>query len=1009
MPRQRRHNPPDTEQLEPMLEDTPRPSDADAVVYPRRRNQARALRDAALNALPDTARAVEGPTFDDDTECFRLDQDTSCLRYILRGKTLGNLYDGSLGEITFNLEMPRTLEEAEAQGGCVDLRGYVRGPKGNNPAEWAQWYMNQEQQRRLDELTARYKAEFEENQFSCVGPLADYQKVADAQCEEPAMFRSYNPFDAYVAAREAEGARSLAAAEQALNPYGGYLGEDGDADVSYGPYLEIEPYITPGERVNEYLQRVYNDATITDAEMLQIAQLLEQRPQLRQSPYSGDTPGTRDPIIAGAGFGATLCMSYYPCTNDNSCRGVCRLDPCIYYEDSCGGTVYIHPPGIAYYEPAGNEVVGWGDQNKGDLFQARMDRCYFECIRRRREANPSMNPPLTEDEIRELCEPERCLPAYCLDHHLASPDWDFSITSDNPRDALAGRSDADICRVAWVLANGWGVDDNDIEWWEAMTGSILPNNGYGSAPLSVPNDTCDGRYGNWRGKPCAFARIVTQMAVWAVQSEAINKVATGGIFVIICPPFAQNPGNYTMGQGPFRETLDRAFKNLVDGAFAYAEESDCLDRIGENADDYFEGPTVISEYPTGDLEKGLSAITPYPPRSLRDLNLPVVSNCNADAQSISACATDTQHLFWTAIPNEVRVVCGRVLVGPFRLHSTVGSVNSPKWEIKNTCGCNESATNPEYDETSTRCAPGGDWYHTMHCSRLFSFTDYCANPICCDAGSFDAGVKLPDEPCLDTDFYVAARITGRYMCFTLCAEIQYKQIEVLMFPNARQSIGARCPNAAINPEVACVCVCVETPQEEPAPDLFPPPAIFPPPPEPLRIPTPQQVMPQPFLIAPPPPPRPPRPPEFPPPIVIPPPPPPPPMPPRVVQPVIIPPPAPPLPPERMPPCDPIIVTPPPPCPTLPEIPPPAPVIVAPPVNLRESVILPPMPPLPPSMRGARPARLPRGVSPQETRPPWPPRPVGPINGAPPPMPGYEAPPIPGMPPPWPVTPPPTKR
>jgi hypothetical protein len=805
-----------------------------------------------------------------------------------------------------------------------------------------------------------------------------------------------------VESREAEGAAASAAIEAQLNPYGGYLGEDGEPDVSYGPYQEIAPYISPGENPHEYISQVYADAAITDAEMSQIAQMLADRPQLRA--VGDTTPGDRDPIIAGAGFGATLCMSYVSCDAYTvTCSGMCASDPCIWFENYCGGPIIRHPADIAYMEPGGTGG-GWGTRNIGDLFLARFDQCYYWCVQRREGENPSLENPLTEAEIRALCEPERCLPAYCLDHHLAGPNMDYLETPADPRDALVGRTDADICKVAYLLANGWGIDDNDNQWWTIWSGNVLPSNGYMPYPTPTPTppvDSCDGRYGNWHGKPCAFARIVTQMAIWAVQISAPRTPATGGIF-IICD--THNPNNYTPATAPFRESLDRAFANLVNSANAYAAESDCVDRLNEDAGSVFTGPSEYTQYPNGDIERGISAVTPYPPRSLRDLNLPVISNCNADAQSITACATDTRSLFWTAIPNEVRIVCGRVLVGPFRLHSTKGSVSAPRWEVRNTCGCNPDF--PEYDETSPRCQSGGDWYHTSHCSNLFSFVDYCGNPICCDAGSFESGGRLPDEPCLDTDFYIAVKITGRYMCFTLCVEASYRQVVVMMWPNTKQAMGARCPNADITPEVACICVCVETPQEEPAPDLFPPAAVFPPPPSPVYRSIPQQTMPQPFLVAPPPPPRPPKPPEFPPPIVIPPPPPPPPMPPRVVQPVIIPPPPPPLPPDHMPPCPPIIVTPPPECPTLPEIPPPAPVIVRPPVDIRKPVLLPPMPPMPPSMKGARPARLPIAPPPNANQPPWPQRPMPPINGAPPPMPGYESSPMPGMPPPWPVPPPP---
>ncbi|MDR0396949.1 MAG: hypothetical protein LBH66_06570, partial [Oscillospiraceae bacterium] len=230
--------------FEPLLNTQPRAEDEDEAVYPRRRTQARALKDAAIHAMPETAQSITGPTFDEDEEYFKLNEDTACLRYILKGKTLGFLYDGSLGSMTYDLDIPPTLEEAQEQGGCLDLRGYVPGPKTSDPAVWAQYQLDQERKRKLDELTERYKAELAEEQFGCAASAQGYQHLAGAQCAEPAQLRSYNPFTAYVVAREVEGARAAAAAEQTLNPYGGYLGEDGDMEISYGPYQEIEPYIS---------------------------------------------------------------------------------------------------------------------------------------------------------------------------------------------------------------------------------------------------------------------------------------------------------------------------------------------------------------------------------------------------------------------------------------------------------------------------------------------------------------------------------------------------------------------------------------------------------------------------------------------------------------------------------------------------------------------------------------------------------------------------------------------
>jgi hypothetical protein len=550
------------------------------------------------------------------------------------------------------------------------------------------------------------------------------------------------------------------------------------------------------------------------------------------------------------------------------------------------------------------------------------------------------------------------VPLYCMDHHAKSPNATSPSLSFD--EAAPGVGPESKCAIAWVLANGYNTYTHTRlgEWFSGL-----------------------GASGD-----CLDAFVITQAVVWTLLGQVPSDAR-----------FSKCGG----GAAP---VLNKAYLTLLRMATEYGNTHDCKSGSGDTPACQCD---CTSDVHSGDIDEMTPSNSGETPK-FRNPNEPVLSNCDADAQSIKVCASNTRDLTWEVVPSELRIVCSHIIVGPIRVKDTA---------------------NPHYNESTS---PGDEPVFrieaTCGCSEGFShkFTDYC-------------GSELEDGPKVNEDFYVMMPITNMQMCFTICTRIILREFAVFFIgaiPGEQVSGLAARPCCV--PEVACICICVEIPLEPPPPPPPPPPIVyFPPPPvQPPPRQLPPIYNPPPVLVAPPqpqppdyvPPPPPivvdlPPPPELPPIInppsvlVPPPPPPPPPLPPiqpppPVIQPPPLPPPPPPppqpqpivvlpQPPRRPPPPPlqppPIIVQPPPPPPQLPPPPPvPPPRLPRPPVRVVIGPQIPPPPPVPPrrGLYGApQPARPP--AIPPRVPYPWTPGMQPP--GRPPAVPGY--PPRPAYPPP----------
>ena len=512
---------------------------------------------------------------------------------------------------------------------------------------------------------------------------------------------------------------------------------------------------------------------------------------------------------------------------------------------------------------------------------------------------------------------------YCLDFRSKEPKGPYR--SLDPGTGGNGQEVDTKCQVAWLLGNGFN-DDTDLGAWQA---------GLGVSGL----DSTDARY-------------ITQLAIWVCRGQIPMDFK-----FMVCdqPPIpTPRPGEENLPPGtypPERDTLspltpapnadmlETAANNLIYMASEYGSKHTCRSRSGDlphGINDQITGhnPDTAS----GSLENMTSSKVAGPPKNGRGNGQPIVSNCEAPADTIMCCAQDTTSITWEEFPNEMRIVCGRIMVGPFKF----------------TAKADNMVAEPAQTNAKAMCA----------CVDGFgySFADGCGNP-------------LPDGqgPTSGEEFYIILRIYDRFICFRLCIGVRLMETLVWFLTThnpGQQDVGTR-TGGRYQTEVACLCCCIQIPQP-PIDDFPPPPPAFLPPPPPqlpdAPQPSPTVILPAPIVITPPQPPQPPQPPPPAPPVFI--------IPPHLTMPmmpppaIINPPPiinAPPAPPPpAMPPPPPTVIIQPP-MPPVPPAPPPRP---APPI------ILPPAPPPPPPQRGMPfmppPPPMPRPRMPLMPPPPAPP-------------------------------------
>ena len=148
---------------------------------------------------------------------------------------------------------------------------------------------------------------------------------------------------------------------------------------------------------------------------------------------------------------------------------------------------------------------------------------------------------------------------------------------------------------------------------------------------------------------------------------------------------------------------------------------------------------------------------------------------------IDCCNTGTiptvsnkPYLVFKGCPDEVRTVCGRLLIGPFMLQS--GFTGKPVITVEPICVCQEGFS--------------------------ASFMDFCGNKM--------------DAPSIGDEFYIAVRTIKDYICFTVRASFTGTVTRVVtMNPTGTgqnyQPIGTTFEDVQVNLE-ASVCVCASVPR-----------------------------------------------------------------------------------------------------------------------------------------------------------------------------------------------------
>jgi hypothetical protein len=524
----------------------------------------------------------------------------------------------------------------------------------------------------------------------------------------------------------------------------------------------------------------------------------------------------------------------------------------------------------------------------------------------------------------------------------ASGDRTRGYDSRRARVPLSDRAPSVLCAVSWLLANGYGLGTDLTEW---------------QTKLAAPDiDQYEAQY-------------ITQAAIWITE----GVLPEGSAFAPCGEDFTGDPELTQQNE---------ALLKLISMAREYAADNECERNTGD--------PITGISTPRGGAYRGpktgsLARMTPTEhsgapaplyqraPASVSQLN-----TCSADGTQVCAKFLDQtagrgrlSHL----IPGRditVRIVCGRLLVGPFRSCSPVakvvaacGCMNGFSYAFTDYCG------NPIYhkvciDNSGQPVDPGS--------SEVDCLTGF-ADPISCLGGTICMrcnvnleGIDAGNRPNCQ-EFYIAFRITQKYLCFQICSECTQTRSVVwfLEDPADGRQAGMRlsdeCNYWQQIIETTCTCVCVELPINEPETEpvhLSYPPIIYPQTKAPVIIEEASScpIMPEPIVFLSPPPPDPPEPPTFPPPVLLPPPQrPAQPLPTIFAPPIVMPQKKPVRPDPIPPPPRPILEAPRPPAPVLPPLPLPPPVVITPVRTIQRPVMLPPPPPIPASAVGARPAAV----------------------------------------------------
>lgn len=151
----------------------------------------------------------------------------------------------------------------------------------------------------------------------------------------------------------------------------------------------------------------------------------------------------------------------------------------------------------------------------------------------------------------------------------------------------------------------------------------------------------------------------------------------------------------------------------------------------------------------------------------------VINCCNRSTLSVERGAP---YFVFQGCPDEVRTVCGRLLIGPFRVLSSFSG--QPKVTVTPFCSCGEDYS--------------------------MAFMDFCGNPI--------------PNPVIGQEFYLALRTCRKFVCFTVTASFSGTITRVVTMEAQStalnyQPIGTSFDDVQVNLQ-AEVCVCVEYPVPE---------------------------------------------------------------------------------------------------------------------------------------------------------------------------------------------------
>jgi hypothetical protein len=357
------------------------------------------------------------------------------------------------------------------------------------------------------------------------------------------------------------------------------------------------------------------------------------------------------------------------------------------------------------------------------------------------------------------------LPAYCLNYFLDAPHGTSHI-SGTLESGVIDEPPEIRCAVAWLLANGYGRGTVVSEWQAAL----------GAVGLDA-ND----------------ARFITAAAIWLIQ-EQLDPAAR----FIPC------------GAGTSQEHIDQlniALEKLLELAKQYGEDNpDCA-----GGDGYDMHCVPAPEDAALTRGTGRASASKAVKRETVELISRASGNCGTGSQPIAVCKTDSEKVKWASVPNIIRIVCGKLLVGPISFEGADASESGdpPEITLEPCCACGEAFS--------------------------YQFADSCGNPT----------TPMPGE-----DFYLLLRITGRFLCVTLCVNYVEWATHVwfIITPGNKQNVGTRqkCRIETAAEDIACMTICFSLLENEP--QLLPAPTpIFYPPAQPCEPPP----LPPPIFNAPP--------------------------------------------------------------------------------------------------------------------------------------------------------------